>query len=85
MVLYALQSTCHHVFHPSHSKEESSNERGGLSEVKNMFGLKEKFIQNGVGGVYKSPPQPGAECEGKHIYKVLYKNLLLAGSKTINS
>jgi hypothetical protein len=34
-----------------------------------MFELKEKFIQKGVGGVYKSPPQPGADCEGKQYIK----------------
>ncbi len=28
------------------------------------------FIQKGVGGVFKSPPQPGADCEGK-IHTVL--------------
>jgi hypothetical protein len=35
-----------------------------------MFELKEKFIQKGVGGVYKSPPQPGADCEGINRHKV---------------
>ncbi len=31
------------------------------------------FIQKGVGGVYKSPPQPGADCEGRrHTVHTLF-------------
>ena len=30
------------------------------------------FIQKGVGGVYKSPPQPGADCEGKNDIKYIH-------------